>query len=81
MLDKYYNQEVINNNEYKFTSFPEYYSPCFLDSDSFIEFIRNIPLFTSPEAFGLNENAKITRDYRETQHLFDTILLKYFISI
>lgn len=43
--------------------------------DDYVEYIRNLPLVAHPEVFGLDANANITRDYQETQMLFNGILL------
>lgn len=43
--------------------------------DDYVEYIRNLPLIAHPEVFGLDLNANITRDYQETQNLFNGILL------
>lgn len=42
---------------------------------SYIEYIRSLPITTHPEVFGLHENADITKDNQETNQLFHAVLL------
>lgn len=42
---------------------------------SYIEYIRSLPIATHPEVFGLHENADITKDNQETNQLFHAVLL------
>lgn len=42
---------------------------------SYIEYIRSLPITTHPEVFGLHENADITKDNQDTNQLFHGVLL------
>lgn len=44
-------------------------------SQSYIEYLRNLPITAHPEVFGLHENADITKDNQETNQLFQGVLL------
>lgn len=45
------------------------------DYDSYLTFIRDFPQLPHPEVFGLHENADISKDQKETNELFNSILL------
>lgn len=46
-----------------------------LSLQSYIEYLRNLPISAHPEVFGLHENADITKDNQETNQLFQGVLL------
>lgn len=75
LLKTYYCEEIIYNNDYKFSSSDLYHAPLNDSYDDYIEYIRGLPLVTPPETFGLHSNANISRSYQETQQLFWGILL------
>ncbi|XP_052779096.1 dynein axonemal heavy chain 3-like isoform X2 [Mya arenaria] len=75
LLKNFYCTEVIEDDGYLFSSSGMYFAPPKGSYDSYVQYIRSLPLIPHPEVFGLHENADITKDQQETQQLFDSILL------
>jgi dynein heavy chain len=61
--------------DHRFSPSGNYYAPVHGEYDSYLEYVRSLPIIPHPEVFGLHENADITKDNQETQLLFDSILL------
>ncbi len=45
------------------------------DYDSYVDFIRELPMSQAPEIFGMDDNVDISKELQETKVLFDSILL------
>lgn len=53
----------------RFSDSGTYYAPTKGDYESYVDYIRDLPLIPHPEVFGLHENADITKDQKETQEV------------
>lgn len=54
---------------FRFSDSGTYYAPVKGDYESYVDYIRDLPLIPHPEVFGLHENADITKDQKETQEV------------
>ncbi|XP_067861511.1 dynein axonemal heavy chain 3-like [Heptranchias perlo] len=74
LLENFYCQSVIKDDGHKFSPSGIYFSPQKSSYESYLEYIKQLPLNADPEVFGLHENANITKEQKETQKVFDGIL-------
>ncbi|NXW28891.1 DYH3 protein, partial [Phaetusa simplex] len=65
----------IEQDKYILAPGDDYYVPPHGPYESYIEYLRSLPITTHPEVFGLHENADITKDNQETNQLFSGVLL------
>lgn len=76
LMDTYYNDLLISDEDYMFTPFEEYKVPRFESYDDCMNHISNkLPFTAEPEVFGFHKNANITKDLNETQLLFTSIII------
>ncbi|XP_033281843.2 dynein axonemal heavy chain 3 [Orcinus orca] len=74
LLSTFYCKEI-EQDHYCLAPGDTYYIPSHGSYQSYIEYLRNLPITTHPEVFGLHENADITKDNQETSQLFQGVLL------
>ncbi|XP_053327633.1 dynein axonemal heavy chain 3 [Spea bombifrons] len=74
LLSIFYNEDI-QQEKYRLASGDDYFIPPYGTYQSFVDYIRNLPLITIPNVFGLHENADITKDNQETNQLFSGVLL------
>lgn len=58
-----------------------YYCPIVTEYDAYLEYIKKLPIITEASVFGMNENADILKDQRETNLLLSSLLLTQVIFI
>uniref|UniRef100_A0A8C0IJY4 Dynein axonemal heavy chain 3 n=1 Tax=Chelonoidis abingdonii TaxID=106734 RepID=A0A8C0IJY4_CHEAB len=74
LLSIVYNKDI-EQEKYKLSLGDDYYIPPHGPYQSYIDYLRSLPITTHPEVFGLHENADITKDNQETNQLFSGVLL------
>ncbi|XP_076804189.1 dynein axonemal heavy chain 3-like isoform X1 [Clavelina lepadiformis] len=75
LLSIVYTNKIVYDDSYTFSPSGKYLAPPHGSYQSYLDYIRELPLVPHPEVFGLHENADITKDNQETAQLFDGILL------
>ncbi|XP_077172642.1 dynein axonemal heavy chain 3 [Paroedura picta] len=75
LLSIVYCKDIEVQEKYKLSPEEEYYIPPYGTYQSYIDYLRSLPITTHPGVFGLHENADITKDNQETNLLFNGVLL------
>jgi dynein heavy chain len=76
IMRQFYNPKILTD-DYKFSESGLYYSFKFDPDDaynSYVEYIRSLPINPEPEAFGMHDNANITCDQNELYTMLKTIV-------
>eukprot|EP00730_Choanoeca_flexa_P005684 TRINITY_DN12001_c0_g1_i1.p1 TRINITY_DN12001_c0_g1~~TRINITY_DN12001_c0_g1_i1.p1 ORF type:complete len:650 (+),score=130.88 TRINITY_DN12001_c0_g1_i1:1084-3033(+) len=74
ILNNTYSPSVCSESKYKFSPSGVYHVPPAKGYDSYVEFIKELPVEQPPEAFGMHDNVDISKDLQETKLLFDSCL-------
>ncbi|XP_040829844.1 dynein heavy chain 3, axonemal isoform X1 [Ochotona curzoniae] len=74
LLSMFYCKEI-EQDYYYLAPGDTYYIPQHGSYQSYLEYLRTLPITAHPEVFGLHENADITKDNQETNQLFQGVLL------
>ncbi|XP_055265604.1 dynein axonemal heavy chain 3 [Moschus berezovskii] len=74
LLSTFYCKEI-EQDHYFLAPGDTYYIPPHGSYQSYIDYLRTLPITAHPEVFGLHENADITKDNQETNQLFQGVLL------
>jgi dynein heavy chain len=70
-----FNDAVVTQDQYTYSKSGTYFAPPKGDLTSYKAYIQSLPPIPHPEIFGLHANADISKDQKETNELFDSILL------
>uniref|UniRef100_A0A8C9ACU6 Dynein axonemal heavy chain 3 n=1 Tax=Prolemur simus TaxID=1328070 RepID=A0A8C9ACU6_PROSS len=74
LLSTFYCKEI-EQDHYALAPGDTYYIPPHGSYQTYIDYLRSLPITAHPEVFGLHENADITKDNQETNQLFQGVLL------
>eukprot|EP00118_Oscarella_pearsei_P018868 m.196512 g.196512 ORF g.196512 m.196512 type:complete len:4008 (+) comp39530_c1_seq1:67-12090(+) len=75
ILDKFYCNNIVELPKYTFSESGIYHCPSDGDYESYLDYVKSLPIIQRPEVFGMHANADIAKDQKETNQLFDSILL------
>ena len=75
ILLTYLNPSTLNYNEYPYSESGTYYCPQPGPKSTYTDYIKKLPTTTSPEVFGLHDNAEIITAQNEARLLLETLLL------
>ena len=73
ILKIFYTAPIVEDDDYKLSPSGLYYAPKNGPYQSYIDYIRSLPLIPQPEVFGLHENADITKDNQETNTVSERV--------
>ncbi|XP_043945444.1 dynein axonemal heavy chain 3 [Protopterus annectens] len=75
LLSIFYNKHLVKEEKYMLSADDVYYVPPHGPYQTYVDYIRSLPITAHPGVFGLHENADITKDNQETNQLFSGVLL------
>uniref|UniRef100_A0A3B5AK42 Dynein axonemal heavy chain 3 n=1 Tax=Stegastes partitus TaxID=144197 RepID=A0A3B5AK42_9TELE len=75
LLSIFYSWELVEQERYHLCEGDLYYVPTHGPYQTYVSYIRSLPICADPCVFGLHSNADITKDNQETNQLLDGVLL------
>jgi len=75
ILKYIYCEEAHADDSYAFSPSGLYYAPKHTEYEGYIEYIKQLPSFPEPEAFGFHENAAISKNQNATNDALFTIMV------
>ncbi|KAL0099438.1 hypothetical protein PUN28_020161 [Cardiocondyla obscurior] len=75
ILTRFYHEDVIVvDRKYLFDPSGLYYVPPVSDYSQFLDYVRELPMTTTPSVFGMHENADIIKDQQESYLMLSSVL-------
>ncbi|KAJ3328189.1 Dynein heavy chain 7, axonemal [Blyttiomyces sp. JEL0837] len=74
LLSIFYTEDILLDS-YKLSPSGTYFAPPKGSYDSYLLYIKSLPMTPHPEVFGMHENADITKDLAETNLLISSVVL------
>ncbi|KAG1667277.1 hypothetical protein FOA52_012566 [Chlamydomonas sp. UWO 241] len=75
ILQVFYCDPAVSSNAYRYSPSGLYFAPPDGTYDSYLAYVRSLPISAEPEVFGLHANADITKDQQETDMTLAALLL------
>nr|XP_023674913.1 dynein heavy chain 3, axonemal [Paramormyrops kingsleyae] len=75
LLSSFYCKELIDQDRYYLTEGDLYFIPPHGPYQTYVDYIRNLPISADPGVFRLHSNADITKDNQEANQLLSGVLL------
>ena len=74
ILKFYLCEDTLKNEEYKYSKSGIYYCPKVGSKLDYLEYIKGLPLASTPEVFGMHDNAEIITAQNDARLLLETLL-------
>lgn len=75
ILKMFYTKEIFEDEDYKFSKSGIYFAPSHREFDGYMDYIKSLPTFPDPEAYGFHDNAAISKNQNAVNKTLDTMLV------
>ena len=76
ILSNFYTTEIVTDPRYKFSSSGLYYAPPKGSYESYVDFIKELPMTQLPEVFGMDDNVDISKELQETRLVCEGVSMR-----